>query len=391
MLIKETAGKYETYVIETRRKFHRYPEIARKETKTCQMICEELRAMGLVPRVVCGTGVIAEIGDRSISGRTACIRADIDALQVKEETKAEYASEHDGYMHACGHDAHIAMALTAGRILKDRERELPGSVRLIFEPAEEVAGGAFRMIEAGALDGVDTIYGTHVWAGIPAGVFSAEEGSRMASADFFTITIHGKGTHGSLPHMGADPIAAAAAIVQNVQVAVHRDLPATETALVSFCQIHGGSTDNAIPDTVTIGGTARAFSPEIRKQFPVIMERVIQETAKAFRTEGELDYRWGSSPVINHPEASARAMNAIRKNFGEEALAKFPHNTGGEDFAEYQNVVPGVFVFLGIENKELGTVYPNHNCHFNIDESILIRGAVAAAQYCVDFLEERKA
>ncbi len=388
MLIRDIAGKYQEYVIEMRRKFHRCPETALKETKTCRMICEELREMGLEPKVIHGTGVMADIGDRSRSGRTVCIRADIDALQVAEETGAEYASENPGYMHACGHDAHIAMNLGCARILCEIQDDLNGSVRLIFEPAEEIAKGALGMIAEGALDEVDTIYGTHVWGDVPAGMFSAEAGPRMASADFFTIRVKGKSVHGSLPHKGIDPIAAAAAIINNLQAAFHREIPAIEPAVLSFCQIHGGNTDNAIPEEVSIGGTTRAFSREIRESFPGIMERVIRETAKAFRAEAVLDYRFGSSPVSNDTVCSRRALRAIAKNYGEEAVTLQKPTMGGENFSEYQDVVPGVFVFLGIRNEELGAIYPNHSSHFSMDESVLIRGCVAAVQYAVDFLND---
>ncbi len=390
MLIKEIAGKYQNYVIEMRRKFHRCPEVALQETKTCCMICEELQAMGLTPRVIHGTGVMVDIGDRSRSGRTVCIRADIDALQVAEETGAEYASENPGYMHACGHDAHIAMNLGCARMLCDIEKRLNGSVRLIFEPAEEIAKGALGMIAEGALDQVDTVYGTHVWGNVPAGVFSAEAGPRMASADFFTIRVKGKSVHGSLPHKGIDPIAAAAAIINNLQVAFQREMDASEPTVLSFCQIHGGNTDNAIPEEVMIGGTTRGFSGEVRRSFPEIMERVIRDTAHAFRAEAFLDYRFGSSPVSNDEECSRRAMEAITKNYGPEALTLQKPTMGGENFSEYQALVPGVFVFLGIANEELGAVYPNHSSHFSMDESVLIRGSVAAVQYAVDFLGEQQ-
>lgn len=390
MLIKDIAGQYQDYVIEMRRKFHRCPEVALKETRTCRMICEELEGMGLTPRVIHGTGVMVDIGDRSRSGRTVCLLADIDALQVTEETGAEYASEHPGYMHACGHDAHIAMNLGCARILCDIEKELNGRVRLIFEPAEEIAKGALGMIAAGALDQVDTIYGTHVWGNVPAGIFSAEAGPRMASADFFTVRVKGKSVHGSLPHKGIDPIAAAAAIISNLQVAFQRELDSCEPTVLSFCQIYGGNTDNAIPEEVTIGGTTRAFSEEVRRSFPGIMERVIQDTAHAFRAEAVLDYRFGSSPVTNDEECSRRAIAAITRNYGPEALTLQKPTMGGENFSEYQALVPGVFVFLGIANEELGAVYPNHSSHFAMDERVLIRGSVAAVQYAVDFLGERK-
>jgi len=389
MLVKEIAEKYQNYVIEMRRKFHRCPEIALQEFQTCRMICEELQGMGLAPKVIHGTGVMVDIGDRSRSGRTVCIRSDIDALQVPEETGAEYASENPGYMHACGHDAHIAMNLGCARILCDIKDELNGSVRLIFEPAEEIAKGALGMIAEGALDQVDTIYGTHVWGDVLAGTFSAEAGPRMASADFFTIRVKGKSVHGSLPHKGIDPIAAAAAIIGNLQVVFHREVEASEPAVLSFCQIHGGSTDNAIPEEVTIGGTTRAFSRDVRNSFPGIMERVIHDTARAFRAEAALDYRFGSSPVTNDALCSERALKAITKNYGTKAVTCQKPTMGGENFSEYQELVPGVFVFLGVRNEALGAVYPNHSSHFSMDETVLIRGSVAAVQYAVDFLNEQ--
>lgn len=415
MLIRDYAEKYRTYVVELRRKFHQYPEEGRKEIITNRMICEELRRMGLNPQTVCGTGIIVDIDGKAdggeadeksggigrdqycccagsseqiLSRKTACIRADIDGLQVQEETGVPYASKREGFMHACGHDAHIAMALTAARIIKDLEEQLKGRVRILFEPGEENSDGALDMIRAGALDGVDTIYGTHIWAGIPSGKFSAEAGPRMASTDAFTIQIEGKSTHGSLPHKGVDPIMTAASMISNIQLALGREFPATETALVSFCQIHGGSTNNVIPDQVTIGGTARAFLPEIRERIPEVMDRAIRAAAQVFGACAKLEYGVGTPPVINDACASKRAREAIRKNFGPDSLVNYPATTGGEDVSEYLNRVPGVFVFLGIDDEEIGAIYPNHNSHFTFDEKILFQGAVAAAQYCVDFLEE---
>ncbi len=386
--VKEITEKYRDYVTDLRRKFHRYPELALNETHTCEMICEELGSMGLSPQVVFGTGVVVDIGERARSGKTVLIRSDIDALPIEEETGAPFASLNKGCMHACGHDAHIAMNLCCAKVLTEIQDQLNGSVRLIFQPAEEVAKGAAGMIGSGVLENVDTVYGTHVWGDIEAGKFSVEAGPRMASADFFTITVKGKGTHGSLPHEGIDPIAAAAAIINNVQVAVHREIAATEPVVVSFCQIHGGNADNAIPDTVMIGGTTRTFSDAVRRDFPVIIGRVAEETAKAFRAEAELDYRRGSSPVYNDAFSSALAKKAVTENYGEEALVEYGPIMSGEDFAEYQAVVPGVFVFLGVRNEECRAVYANHSSHFAMDESVLIMGVTAAVQYALDFLEE---
>lgn len=389
MLIKAIAESYKEYAGNLRRQFHQYPEEGRKEYVTSRMICEELENMGLFPRVLCETGVIVDIGNPTPNGHIACIRADIDGLQVKEETGVPYASRHEGFMHACGHDAHIAMALTAAKILKEMEKDIHGTVRILFEPGEENSDGAKSMIRAGALEGVETIYGTHVWAGIPSGKFSAEKGPRMAYTNQFTICIQGKSTHGSMPHKGTDPIMTAASMMQNIQSAFSREFPPTETALVSFCQIHGGNTNNAIPDQVTIGGTTRAFWPEIQEQIQGVMRRVVEDTAHIFRVNASLSYSCGSPAVINDEAAAHRAAKAIQKNYGEQALVTCPASTGGEDFSDYLNVVPGVFVFLGIDDEKIGAVYPNHNSHFNFDEEILWKGAAAAVQYCVDYLDEK--
>ncbi len=387
MAIFDIAEKYSDYIIQTRRKFHRYPETALKEAHTCAMICEELKGMGLEPRVIADTGVMVDIGSKMKGPKTVAIRSDIDALPIQEETGAPFASENEGCSHACGHDAHIAMNLGCARVLSEIKDEINGTVRLLFQPAEETALGSLKMIDAGALDGVDNIYGTHVWGTIPAGKFSIAPGIRMAATNFFTLTVRGKSTHGSLPHEGVDPIAAAAAIINNVQVAVHREIPATIPAVVSFCQIHGGNADNAIPETVTIGGTTRTFSTDVQKEFPRIIGRVASETAKAFRAEITLDFDPGSPAVINDEASAALAVRAVRENFGDDAFTDFGPIMSGEDFSEYLLRVPGVYVFLGIENEACGAVYPNHSSHFAMDESVLIRGTTAAVQYALDYLE----
>lgn len=388
MIIREIGMQYSDYVIALRRKFHRCPEPSLEEYRTCEMICAELRSMGLEPRVVFNTGVVVDIQGADPAGKTVLLRADIDALRVPEDTGEEFSSENPGLMHACGHDAHIAMNLVAAKILTDVRDQFKGTVRLIFQPAEEGTKGALGMIDAGVMEGVDAVYGTHVWSGVPSGIFGVAQGPVMASADFFTITVRGKAVHGSQPQDGVDPIAAAAAIINDLYVAFAREYPAREPVVLSFCQIAGGATDNAIPDVVTVGGTTRSFNREVRSTFPDTMNRVIGHVAAAFRAEAELDYRWGSPPVINDGDAARRAGRAVAANFGEEAVMEFQPIMGGEDFSEYQAMAPGVFIFLGVGNEALGAVWPQHSNHYRIDESALIRGSVAAVQYAVDFLNE---
>lgn len=386
MLVKDIGMAYSDYVVGLRRKFHRFPEPSLEEHQTCRMICEELRAMGLEPRIVHNTGVVADIGDVSRSGKTVLLRADIDALRVKEDTGEAFSSEHEGVMHACGHDAHIAMNLTAAKLLTEMQDQLPGRVRVIFEPAEENAKGAPGMIQAGVMEGVSTVYGTHVWSTLQAGRFGISGGPVMASADFFTITVRGKAVHGSEPQNGVDTIAVAAAIINELYVAFAREYPAKEPVVLSFCQIAGGNTDNAIPEVVKIGGTTRSFNRELRSTYPDTMNRVIRHVAEAFRAEAELDYRWGSAPVINDDASAERAKRAVAANFGEEAVMRFEPIMGGDDFSEYEAIAPGVYVFLGVGNPETGAIWPQHSNHYRIDESTLIKGAIAAVQYAVDYL-----
>lgn len=386
MRVKEIGMEYSDYVIAMRRKFHRCPEPSLEEYETCRMICEELTAMGLEPRVVHGTGVTADIGRPAGEGRTVLLRADIDALRVAEDTGEAFSSENPGLMHACGHDAHIAMNLTAAKILAGMQDQLNGCVRVIFEPSEENAKGSVGMIAAGVMDHVDTVYGMHVWSNVESGKFGVSGGPVMASADFFTITVKGKAVHGSEPQNGVDPIAAAAAIINELYVAFVREYPAKEQVVLSFCQIAGGNTDNAIPETVTIGGTTRAFSREIRATYPETMERVIRHTAEALRAEAELDYHWGSAPVINDDAAAECARKAIARNFGAEAVIPFEPIMGGDDFAEYESMRPGVYVFLGVRNEAIGANWPQHSNHYRMDESALIKGAVSAVQYALDYI-----
>ena len=388
MIVKDYALKYSDYTIEQRRYFHRHPEPSLEEFETCKAIVKELTDMGLEPKVVHTTGVMVDIGDVSKSGKTVLIRGDIDALRIPEETGEEFTSENPGISHACGHDAHIAMTLAAAHVLKDIDDagELNGRVRLIFEPAEENAHGANGMIEAGVLDGVDIAYGTHVWGGVEAGMLGTIAGPIMASADFFTITVKGVSVHGSQPQDGVDPIAAAAQIITDLYTVFNREYPAKETVVLSLCQIQGGNADNAIPEVVKIGGTTRAFNNDIRNSFPETITRVIKGVGAAHRVEAELDYRWGSPVVINDETCVKRLVKAAEKNFGPGRTYEFPPVMGGDDFGEYEKIIPGVYVFLGIKNDEIGAIYPQHSSHYKIDESVLIDGVIAGVQYAVDYL-----
>lgn len=387
MDVLQIARRYEDYVIRIRREFHRIPEPSLMENETCGKIKKELEQMGFHPQVIADTGLIVDI-EGGYPGKTVGLRADIDALPVTEETGAPYASLHDGYMHACGHDAHIAMALGAAQILKEIRQELHGRVRILFEPGEEVAKGALKMIAAGALEGVDTIFGMHVWSDIPAGKISVEAGPRMASADFFTLDVQGQSCHGSLPQQGVDAVVVGAAIVNSLQTVVSRSVNPLDPAVVSVCEFHAGSCHNAIAGSAFMSGTTRAFSVENRLRFPTLMERVIQNTAQAYGAKATLSYEMGSSPVINDETCSELAKAAVIKILGEDGVTRFEKTPGGENFSEYQRLVPGVFAFVGVRNPNLDAVHSQHSCYYKMDESALANGSAVAVEYALQFLSQ---
>lgn len=389
MGVKEIGSKYSDYVIQMRRQFHQIPELSLQEYKTSKKIVEELKKMGIEGKIVADTGVLATIkGGKEGKSKRVALRADIDALAVTEQTGAEFESKNVGVMHACGHDSHIAMILGAAKILKEIQNEISGEVRLIFEPAEEVAKGANKMIAAGAMEGVDSIFGMHVWSDIPAGKISCEAGPRMASADFFTIEVNGKSCHGSKPDQGVDAIVAGAALVNNLQTIVSREINPIQPSVITIGEFKGGEQSNVLAGHVHMSGTTRAFSNEVRTALPVMMERVVKYTGETFRTEIKMDYNLGSSPVINDYGSSEIAAGAVEKILGADALYHYEKTPGGEDFSEYMRLAPGCFAFVGVRNEALGALHPQHSCYYTIDESVLINGSMVAAQYALDFLNK---
>ncbi|PRR69452.1 M20 family metallopeptidase [Clostridium thermopalmarium] len=386
MVIKELGEKYKQYIIDLRREFHAYPEPSLYEFKTSEKIKRELDNMGISYVPIAGTGVLATIKGKK-EGKTVALRADIDGLSVEECNNVEYKSQNKGYMHACGHDCHIAMLLGAAKILNAIKDKLNGTVKLMFQPAEEVAEGAKRMIKEGALEGVDGVFGIHVWSDIEYGKVCVEEGPRMASADLFTIKVKGKGGHGSAPHQGIDAVVASSAIVMNLQSIVSREISPLENAVVSVGSLKAGSRFNVIASEGILEGTTRCFNPEIRENFPKILERVAKNTAEAYRATAELEYNFATPVVINDVKCSKIASGAAKKVGIETThLEKI---SGGEDFGEFMNRVPGVIALLGVRNAEKGACYPQHHPNYSVDEDALPLGSSLYAQYAVDFLNEQ--
>ena len=274
------AQTYKDYMIALRREFHQNPEASGEEYNTSRRVAEELKVMGLSPNIVCKTGVAVDIeGTGTGKGKTVALRADMDALSVQEINDVPYKSKVDGLMHACGHDGHTASLLGAARILSECRDQFSGVVRLLFQPAEEIAVGAPAMIEAGLLDGVDGTLGIHLWSGVKSGTISVEAGPRMAAANIFKYKIIGKPGHGALPHEGVDAGLAASAIVLNLQSLVSREFTALAPLVITVGRIESGTRWNVIASEATIEGTVRCFDPDIFRQVPDVMWRVIRDTA----------------------------------------------------------------------------------------------------------------
>ena len=385
--IKALARAYKPYAVDIRREFHMHPEPSLKEIRTSDRILEELQAMGISCEKVAGTGVVGVLEGKG-PGRTLALRADIDALDLTETNEVPYKSKNPGFMHGCGHDGHAAGLLTAARILKEKQGAFNGRVKLLFQPGEEVAKGAKRMMEAGALKDVDAIFGIHLWNDAPVGKVSIEAGPRMASAGIFKIFVTGKGGHGSMPHQGVDAVVVGSAIVTNLQSMVSREISPLDPAVMSIGIFNAGTRFNVLAGEAYLEGTTRCFSMEVNDAFEPMMRRIIEKTAESYRAKAVLDYEQLVIPTINDPALSAIGERSVEKLAGKEALIRYAQTTGGEDFSYYLKEVPGLFAFVGTKNEQKVPLYPHHHPKFDIDEDALETAAGLYAQFAVDYLNE---
>ena len=388
MDIRALAEQYAPYIIARRRYYHQHPELSFKEVETTKSLIEDVKAMGLeVQTFPDYTGLIATL-DTGRPGKTVMLRADIDALPVQECTGLPFASQNDGVMHACGHDNHMAMLLGAAKILCDVKDELAGGkVKFIFQAAEEVGYGSKYYVEHGVLDGVDAIFGMHIWGTLDAPYVSVDGGNRMASMDNFKIHVKGLQSHGSAPQDGHDAIVAASAIVMALQTFVSRVNNPTNPLVLSVGKFHGGNMYNIICKDVELEGTIRTYSRELRKVMEEKLKQIVESTAAAYFCQAELEFIPLLPAVINdHQDLSEIAQEAALKLFGPEGVKEMPALMGSEDFALFMDKVPGFFGFVGSRNPEKGLIYTNHNERYTTDEDALFRGSALAAQFAVDFL-----
>ena len=387
MNVKELAKEQESYVIQCRHYLHSHPELSTKEVNTTRFIKEELEKMGVEVQEFEGiTGCVGTIkGDKP--GKTVMLRADIDALPITENPGKSYCSLNPGVMHACGHDCHTSMLLGAAKILSAHRDEIHGTVKLIFQMAEEIGRKSEEYVKRGALEGVDAIFGMHIWSAVPAGKVNFESGERMACSDRFTIKIHGKSSHGSAPHEGKDAIIAGAAAIQELQTIPSRINNPFNALVVTVGIFNGGTKENIIADQAELTGTVRAFNREFRNSMPEVIKSVVEPVVKGYGCSAEVDYYFGPSPLINdHEDLVQIARGAASKEMGEDALIPLKKMTGAEDFSVYMETVPGVFGYLGCRNEEKGIIAAHHHPAFDVDEDVLYHGTGIYVQFALDYL-----
>ncbi len=359
--------------IETRRDFHRHPEIAFEEVRTARIIAERLTALGLEAKTGIGkTGVMA-ILDSGKAGKTVLARADIDALPVQEENEHEYRSTIDGKMHACGHDGHTAILLSVAKILVGQKDNFTGKVVFVFQPAEEGAGGAQAMIDDGALDGltVDHSIGLHLGSMMPTGAVALRCGPAMASADKFEIIVTGKGGHAAMPQHSIDPVLISANIIVALQSLVSRELDPTDQAVITVTSIHGGTAFNIIPDNVQLKGTLRTFNEETRQNLAKRIAELSSGIAASMNGKSECDFTFGTPTVINNDKMTKLLKKTFEKDLAEGQVIEAPQIMGGDDMAHWLNAADGCYFFVGAGNEAKGTNYPHHHPKFDVDEDAI--------------------
>ncbi|MHB1405791.1 MAG: M20 metallopeptidase family protein [Desulfitobacteriaceae bacterium] len=375
-------------IVRMRQTLHRHPELSFQENETTRFIREILTQAGIEVVEWGGeTGVVGILRGTKPHPVVA-LRADIDALPVMEENESEYCSQKPGVMHACGHDVHTACLLGAALILAEHRSNLAGTVKFIFQPAEEINAGAKLMVEKGVLSNpdVDVIFGLHNYPNLTVGQIGLKEGPLMAAVDTTFLTVYGEGGHGAIPHKARDPILATAAILQGLQSIISRQVDPLDSGVISFGTIHGGDANNVIPIKVELTGTVRTFNPELRNQMPEKMGSLIRNIAAAMNTEAEFTYRKDLPAVINPAPLAAWCRKSLEQIVNLRNIVQPTPMMGGEDFAIYQEKVPGVFLWLGVGNPAKGIVHQWHNPKFDADEEAFQYGAGALAQLAYDYM-----
>jgi len=383
---------WEQDVVALRRDFHAHPELAYEEFRTAGIVAQRLRDLGL--EVFTGVGQTGVVGvlRGELPGPCVLVRADMDALPVLEENDWAWKSSVEGKMHACGHDCHTATALTVARLLSAERSTLAGTIKFMFQPAEEGYAGAGQMIADGLLDEgkfgprPDMALALHVWSDLEVGKVATKPGPVMACADEFEATIYGVGGHGAMPHQTIDPVTIAAQIVIALQTTISRNLDPLQPGVVTVGKVAAGSAFNIIPGQADLSGTLRAFDPTVRALLERRCREIIEELPKAFGARGQWHYKAGYPPTVNNARVTEIVTRAIEKTVGEENSVPFVPVMGAEDFSLVLEQIPGCYFFVGGRNAAIDAVYGHHHPKFNIDERALTIGArvmAAAVKECL--------
>ncbi len=379
------------YTQKLRREFHRHPELGFQEIRTARRIVEELSQLpGLEVQTGVGvTGVVALLGGDG-RGPVVLLRVDMDALPMSEENDVPYVSQNAGVMHACGHDGHVAMGLAAAKMLHAERENLAGTVKFVFQPAEEGDGGAARMVEDGVLENPrpDYALALHLWNEKPLDWYGVAAGPTMAAAETFSITITGKGGHGAAPHTTVDPIVAASHIVTSLQSIVSREIDPIDTGVVSVTSIHGGTTHNIIPPRVEMLGTTRSFEPEVRELILKRVRQIATSVAETFRCQVKVEVADVCPALVNDPEVTARAQKVARRIFPNATIATEYQTMGAEDMAWMMDEIPGTYILIGSANPAKGLDAKHHHPRFDFDEEALVNGAALISAVAADLLRQ---
>ncbi len=396
--ISRAAEALRPQLVEWRRDFHMHPELSNREERTARVIAERLRAMGLddVKTGVARHGIVALLKGTK-PGPVVAMRADMDALPVEETLDVPYKSKNPGVKHACGHDVHMTVALGVAQILSGRRDLVHGTVKFIFQPAEEgppegEEGGATLMIREGALENPRprAIFGLHTNPQLEAGQLGYHSGAAMAASDRFTITIRGKKVHGAQPHLGVDPVVVAAEAVMALQTIPSRRIDATQPLIISVGTIHGGNRFNIIADEVRMSGTVRTHDEEVRRRVPELMRQILAGVTASHGASFELDWDPRAASVYNDPALVSETLPAMKQVLGERNVNSLAPFMVSEDFSFFQQVAPGFFYFLGVGNKAKGIAAAWHTPDFDVDEESLVIGTKVMTSVLADYLDRHR-
>lgn len=378
----------ELELISIRRDLHAIPELSFKEFKTKAYLIEKLNAYGIAYETIGETGLLAKVEGKHPKGRRVLgIRCDMDALPIEEQTGLVYQSKHEGCMHACGHDAHMAMQLMVAKWFQEHQEAFGGTIKFIFQPAEEYVRGAKGFIESGQVADVESFFGMHIWSDLPVGKVNVESGPRMGSIDMFRIRVKGKGGHGSAPHQAVDALIVAAQILLSLQTYVSREISPMEQVVLSVGKLEGGTAANIIAETAVLEGNIRGFNNALRSTYKDMLERIATHIAAAYRAEAEVEFYEGSPVLMNDQELTQLAQQVVNDKLGEGIAIPFERIAASEDFAEFSLYRPSVYAFVGCRNEAAGKCYPHHNPKFDIDEAGMLVGTRLAIEYALAYLE----